>query len=319
MKTFKSILFIFVFPLFTFAQGVLPAHRYRVEKVPLYELPDVKASFGFSLRQISSSYIGYAVRVRRSSDNARADIDFDLEDQTLVTLNSTATLVGSGSITTLSAFKGTATLFVEIWYNQSGDPNFNAVQTINSRQPELRFNTAGSGNTKPSVYFNVNHWLEIKQPIENILDGGRLGSFILWTKPEQNKAQFSFGARFSDNWRWSFHINWSDGRVYFDAAERCCAGNRSFVNGANLNQFNTYTFIRGLTYKTARVNSVNTSLNNSTAASVTKVGGEFWLGWNWQGNGGRYEGNLTEVSMFKTDLSEEEAGIIEVNQIKFWN
>lgn len=319
MKAIKSILLIFVFPLFIYAQGVLPANRYRVEKVPLDELPDVQASFGFSLRQISSSYTGYAVRVRRSTDNARADIDFDLEDQTLVTLNSTATLVSNGSSTTLATFKGIADLFVEIWYNQSGDPNFNAVQTTNSRQPELRFNTAGTGNTKPSVYFNGNHWLEIKQPIENILDGGRLGSFILWTKPERNKAQFSFGTRFSDNWRWSFHINWSDGRVYFDAAETCCAANRSYPNGANLNQYNSYTFIRGLNYKTARVNKVNTSLNNSPATSTAKTGGEFWLGWNWQGTNGRYEGNLSEVFMFKTDISQEEADSIETNQIKFWD
>lgn len=300
------------------AQGILPMHRYHVQKGPLDDLADIDASFGLSLRQLAADYTGFAVRVRRNSDNALADVSFDLDNQGMVTLTSTATLVSNGSTTSLSAFKGSADLFVRIWYNQSGDPNFNAIQNTNSRQPQLTFNTAGASNDKPSILFNGNWWLEIQQGVQNVLDGGIRGSFILWTKPTRNKQQFSFGARFNNEWRWSFHINWTDGRVYFDAAERCCATNRWFANGVNLNQYNSYTFIRGTTYKTVRVNSSNTTLNNSFAASQGRNNGEFWIGWNWPGNSGRYEGNLTEVMMFRTDISQDDALTVEQNQKLFW-
>ncbi|MPV86985.1 hypothetical protein [Ostreibacterium oceani] len=314
----RQLIFLLVlFPFFAGSQGVLPVHRYHVQKGPLDEISHIEPSFGLSLRRIGADYTGFALRLRRSSDNALADVAFD-DEQGLVTANSEVTLVSDGSTTTLSGFAGASNLFVRTWYDQNGNTGFNAVQAVNNRQPRLVFNSAGTGNDKPSILFNGNSWLEINQGVQNILGGGIRGSFILWTRPTSNAPQFSFGARFPDDWRWTFHINWNDGRVYFDSAESCCAVNRSFLNSTNLNQYNSYTFIRGTGYKTARVSSAPTALNNAAAASTAKTGGAFWLGWNWPGNSQRYQGNLSEVLMFKTDVSQADALLVEDNQINFW-
>jgi len=71
----------------------------------------------YSVRKIVPSYTGYALRTRRSSDNAEADVSFDSNG--LVSDNSPVTLVSDGSTSTLSNFRGASSLYVSIWYNQS--------------------------------------------------------------------------------------------------------------------------------------------------------------------------------------------------------
>lgn len=311
-------IFLFVFTsTILYGQGVLPSFRYHVYQGPLDRL-ETSPSFGLSLRQLSLDYEGFAARIRRSSDNASADVFFD-EDR-VVSPMSMVVEVATGDTILLSTFRGGADMFVEIWYDQSGNAGFNAVQNIRGRQPELRFNTAGTASDKPSIVFDGTDWLEILQPVENVLGGSIRGTFVLWTRPTRNKAQFSFGSRRPGDWRWTFHINWSDGFVYFDAAEVCCAGNRRFFNSPNLNAYNSYVFVRGNAYKTVRLSGAPTALNNSPAASTTATGGEFWIGYaNFvPGAAQRYEGNLTEVLMFPVDLTLDRIQVLEQDQIDFW-
>jgi len=94
----------------------------------------------YSLRKVVSGYSGYAIRVRRSSDNSEQDIGFSGDD-----LDSSAltTFVGAGN-------DG----FIEKWYNQTGDGN-DAFNTTVATQPTIV--TSGSVLTsggKPSIYFN---------------------------------------------------------------------------------------------------------------------------------------------------------------------
>lgn len=88
-------------------------------------IPDrlsVSSSAAYSLRKLRNAYTGNAIRVRRSSDNAEADIGFttsgDLDTAALLTF------VGSGSG------------FVTTWYDQSGNGR-NATQTTAGNQPRI--------------------------------------------------------------------------------------------------------------------------------------------------------------------------------------
>jgi hypothetical protein len=94
----------------------------------------------WSLRKLRASYTGAAIRVRRSNDNAQADIGFDAS--------------GNLDTTALLAHTGANSGFVSSWYDQSGN-SFDAVQVTTSSQP--RIVNAGSTHTQnsvPAVNFN---------------------------------------------------------------------------------------------------------------------------------------------------------------------
>ena len=97
------------------------------------------AAAAYSLRKLRTSYPGAAIRVRRSSDNAEADIGFNVN--------------GDLDTGTLLNFCGVGNGFVTTWYDQSTNGR-NASQTTGSNQPQVVTN--GSlylKNNKPSIRY----------------------------------------------------------------------------------------------------------------------------------------------------------------------
>lgn len=95
------------------------------------------AAAAYSLRLLRSGYFGYAIRVRRSSDNTEQDIGF--------------TALGALDTTSLTSFCGSGNGFVTTWYDQSGN-NRNFIQTTAASQPQI----VSSGiilqlNNKPTI------------------------------------------------------------------------------------------------------------------------------------------------------------------------
>lgn len=98
------------------------------------------AAAAYSVRKLSSSYTGAALRVRKSSDNTESDIGFDSNGD----LDTTALIAFVG---------GFADGFVTKWYDQSGN-NKDGIQTTANDQPRI----VSSGlidivNLKPAVNF----------------------------------------------------------------------------------------------------------------------------------------------------------------------
>ena len=85
------------------------------------------AAAAYSLRQLSSTYSGNAIKVRRSSDNAEQDIAF--------TNNELDTA-------SLETFAGAGDAFVTTWYDQSGN-GVDAANASASSQPKI----VSSGST----------------------------------------------------------------------------------------------------------------------------------------------------------------------------
>ena len=322
----KQILIIVIFICSLnndFAQA-LPVNRYFNNYI--LDNESTNCSFAYSLRKLRIGYLGFAVKIRRSTDNAEANVQFDnldrVSNSSLVTVTNVGTsTLGLGQNLTYSTFAGAETISITTWYDQSTNA-YNAVQTTNSKQPTLVLNSAGPSNTLPSVNFNPTnaHELIINQPIENLITSGINGSALTICKGSNN-SQISFGTRMADNWRWSTHINWSDGYCYFDAAEVCCATARSFNNSANSGIYKQYSFVRGTTYKTIRFNSTTTSINNSSATSTSKTGGSFSIGyWSPSFSSGHstFNGNFCEIILFPTDLSTTALNKLENNQIQYW-
>ena len=112
---------------------------YFTQNTPLLDTYSGAAA-AYSLRLLDSSYVGSAIRVRRSSDNTEQDINFNV--------------FGELDTVSLLAFAGTGDAFVKVWYCQSGNSN-DATQTDTASQPKI----VSSGaviveNGKPAVEFN---------------------------------------------------------------------------------------------------------------------------------------------------------------------
>ncbi|WP_413510018.1 arabinofuranosidase catalytic domain-containing protein [Serratia liquefaciens] len=95
---------------------------------PIADLPyigpieEVNAAMAYGLRKLRSTYEGFAVRVRRSSDNAETDIGF-AADRGL-------------DVAALLSFCGAGSGFVTMWYDQSGN-NAHAARTNTVGQPMI--------------------------------------------------------------------------------------------------------------------------------------------------------------------------------------
>ncbi|MBL0233291.1 MAG: hypothetical protein IPQ08_06460 [Chitinophagaceae bacterium] len=131
MRKFLTILFLWCTTVAS-GQSVIRANPYYVAKATVsgcsYLLDTYSgAAAAYSLRKLSSSYSGSAIRVRRSSDNTEQDIGF----------------TGCGLDTaSLKSFVGTGGAddgFIVKWYDQSGSSN-DAYQTSAGNQPQIMDN-----------------------------------------------------------------------------------------------------------------------------------------------------------------------------------
>ncbi len=321
MKNFIFIVIVLLSEI-GFSQAI-PTNRYYPNK-SILDLVNNPPSFAYSLRKLKKNYSGFAIKIRRGTDNAEANVAFATNGVVSASSTVTVTAVGSSGLTVgqnivYSTFIGAQTIFVTRWYDQ-GSNVYDAIQTTAAAQPIIQLNIAGFTNNLPSIIFDGNKNLVVNQPIENLVLSGINGTLLMVAKTTSSSSQFSFGNlnSSSGDWRWSSHLNWNDGNCYFDASEVCCASNRAFANGVNVNLFKLYTFIRGTTYKTILVNSVATVLNNSSASSVSRTGGVFGIGNINSSTSAGYIGNFSEVIMFKKDYNKAIIKFLETNQINFW-
>lgn len=111
------------------------------------------AAAAYSLRQLSSSYSGNAVKVRRASDNAEADIRF---------------VNGVIDTTGLANHCGSSNGFVTVWYDQSSSGQ-NVTQGNGSRQPKIYDGTTGlvTENGKPAMQFDGADFLQASSAFLN--------------------------------------------------------------------------------------------------------------------------------------------------------
>jgi hypothetical protein len=126
------------------------------------------ASVAYSLRKLSATWSGSAIRVRRSSDNAEQNIGFDAS--------------GNLDTTSLLSFVGSGNGFVTIWYDQSGSSN-NAFQTTPSAQPQIVSN--GSlilRNSKPYIEATSSRYFQFTTELYNASNG----EYSLWMTYEKD-------------------------------------------------------------------------------------------------------------------------------------
>ena len=339
MKRIHCLLFLSISFLYAWNSSAqaLPMHRYSVNKVYVLDLIAQKPSFAFSSRKLRRDYTGFALRVRRSGDNAQADLSFDVND--VVSDNSTVTIAVAGtsglvvnSTMTLASFRSGRTLNVSIWYDQSTNA-YNGVQTTTSRQPLYSMGVAGASNQYPSLAFTgtSKHNVTVNQTLPTLLGSGLRGSVMLLARilaSTTNNNSFGHSDISDNNKRWSAHMNWpSDNNMYTDLGNST-GESRNFLNNATIGfgLYKQYTITRSTTNKTVRVSGV--MINNNVALSLQSVtwsaGSNFGVGLTTGSldaspffqNG--FTGNIPEFILYPEALTPGQYNLIELNQLSFW-
>lgn len=254
-------------------------------------------SFALSMRVLESDYNGSLIRLRRDSDNQ--EMDFGWADNDIV------------DVSAIDAWKGSANVYVVIWYDQSGLGR-NAVQPTTNRQP--RFYTDAA-----LPYFKGNgatHRLDINTSIQTLTNAGANGT-ILGIISATRRNQHCFGVLSGGN-RWSTHINWGNNNTYFDPGP-CCNNPRYFNNSASLNQWDQYTFIRGNNTVSARRKASSMFSGNHSRGRCTLNNNFGILYANGTGNSNHSDIKIGELIMFNTNVSYSIYNEIEENEITFWS
>lgn len=101
------------------------------------------ATAAYSIRKLRETYTGYAIRVRRSSDNVEQNIGFNVS--------------GSLDETALTSFIGANSGYITAWYDQTGN-GYDMTQTSATSQPLIvSSGTINTVNTKPAILFDGNN------------------------------------------------------------------------------------------------------------------------------------------------------------------
>jgi hypothetical protein len=332
MKRNLLLICLFLSSVFSVkAQFVGTPYPFLTQNRPVLDHVGVTPSFAFSTRKLREDYAGYALRIRRSSDNAQADVAFDdnnvVSNTSIVTLTDPGTSgLSIGSTITLSDFRGGvgATFYVSIWYDQ-GTKGYNAIQSTTTIQPILSIGSAGSNNQYASILFSglTNpQSVIVNQPMEVLLGNvtagkGLRGTLGLIAKTTSNSNQNSFGYSVGQV-RWSVHMNWSDGNCYVDLGDASDI-NRSFVNGSRLNLYKQYLFIRANATKTMRVSASSQANNVPQNLNAGLSGGSFGIGHSVaSGSTIGFSGNIPEFILYPEPLTLAQYSNLENNQITFW-
>lgn len=296
----------------------------------------VTPSFAFSTRKLRTDYLGFAIRLRRSTDNAQVDVSFDTNG--IISDNSVVKIAVSGtsgfavnSTQTLASFRSGATLYVTIWYDQ-GTNGYHGVQTNTARQPVFSLGVAGLTNQYASLVFTgtSKHNVTVNQTLPVLLGSGLRGSIMMLAKVQAGVStnnSFGYSDTSDNNKRWSAHINWPDtNNNTFTDLGSSNDGTRSFLNDATVgfNKHKQYTIVRNTTNKIVRVSGLNRNNSNLSVQSVTwSAGSTFGVGLttgaldtSFNQNG--FTGIIPEFILFPEALTVAQYSLFENNQILFW-
>lgn len=298
------------------AQG--PAHMFwALNKCP-FLIPTVSAapSGAYSLRKLSCSYSGFAIRVRKSTTGTTQDIGF-LTDGTLDTA-------------ALKSFIGTANGTVSIWYDQSGNAR-HATQTTAANQPTIVSSgvlVTSSVTRCPALLFSGSQWLDCGTNVQTMTNSGAEGSvFTVLTASTNSQTQFgvvSTTGTLPSPDRWATHVNWTDDNLYFDAGNCCSTPNNRVLgaNGANVNIWRQYSLIRESTVSTIRISGSTLATTSGFPSTVRcTVSANFWIG---APNGyavnsmSPMTGKMSEFLIFASGLTGADRNAIESNQMVYF-
>lgn len=285
--------------------GIDNGTGYGVERGVYGELGNATPSFldfypgalvAFSLRKLRINYLGPAIRVRRSSDNAELDIGFDvngnLDEKTLVGF------VGSGN-----------SGFVTTWYNQSTPLLNDAVQTSNANQPRIVLNgVVNKQNGKPAINFiQANSTRFILNDV-NLLQTGPISVVATIGVHGTGGSQDFFGTRSQFNaggWEWFYRV----GPIYRFAAIGGVTSEANVSTSALPIHTMFGTIVGPSSSSTFRLWLNNFDVRTGLGNQINPGPVSFALGYGGTFGQGYMDGNFYEFIAYESDKSDNVTGI----------
>ena len=245
------------------------------------------AAAAYSLRQLRTAYTGDAVRVRRSNDNAEADIGFSN---------------GELDTTALAAHCGSNDGFVKTLYDQSGNTD-DATQTSTSNQPKIYDGTTGvmTENGKPTMDFDgSNHYFVLSIGSLNI-NNMSVHTVCRSDDTSGNRMQFTLGTDANVRY-WHYQVSAKD-RAYYGAAS-------PFIEYGNMDtDQHLYSFIAGSTSTVFRMFRDGTEAGSTvTLQSGTPLTSQQRLG-AYHNNALNWSGTIQEFVLYSADSTNNRTGI----------
>jgi hypothetical protein len=239
------------------------------------------ASSAYSVRLLRGArYDNALIRARRSSDNAEVDVFVDSNFQLSLSSNITSRTSG----TTLGTWAGANSVFVTIWYDQSGNNN-NATQTSPANQPTIVASGVLQTNLgKAALLFNGTMSLQATVNWTNL--------FATYTVAKLNSLAPAVQAFYRDNGSTN-----STGVIAFSSTRSDTYRVRTSIltlSSINSTEFGTTTKLITLSSDASNGFAyVNNNLRVSNAVSGN-VGTIMYIGANGAGNTGGIAGPMSE-------------------------
>jgi hypothetical protein len=273
----------------------------------LYPVDSVPGAAGaYSLRKLSASYSGNAIRVRRSSDNTEQDIGF----------KSTGYLDTSA----LTSFVGSGSGYITKWYDQSGNGR-DLFQTSAIYQPRIvNAGTVETTQGKPTIWFDGSNDHLNKMGMSISTTGLTACSVAMLSSATNTYARLLVVHKTGD----AYDYTTQSSAVVYDKDEFSAAliaernnaflGKRAITYG---NMFQATSLFNG-TNHTMRVNEV---AGTTVASTGTFTINTFYVGmaasgvyWEEQ-----WLGTMNEILIYPTALSSANMQLIEKSQAFYYN
>ena len=293
----KKAFFALLVAMASSSFGQVPNYNSFPAITPTHILDDKleDISFVLSMRVLISDYEGPLVRLRRENDDA--EMDFGWSDNDIVDVDA------------ITTWKGTANVYLVIWYDQSGLGR-NAEQPTISRQP------AFIPDASLPYFFGdgTSQYIDVNTSIQTLTDAGADGSVlgIFWAT---QRTQISFGNANGSN-RWSSHLNWNNGATFFDPGI-CCNAIRSYGNTESIAVWKQYSFLRTAATIASRLNGVE-KLSGAYTLGPTTSTGNFGILHAFGSTTELATIRINEMIMYKKGIASDWYTAIESNEIAFW-
>ena len=280
--------------------ATLAGFTYTTPPSRILDVIGVAQAATFSVRQLRGA-APLSMRVRRSSDNATADIGF--------------TASGDLDTASLKAFAGAGgSAFVVTWYDQSGLGR-DAVQATASAQPQiLAGGLMNRSNSRPALLLSGAQTLQSPLTGTQATTGGTAATI---SSVFSSTAGVN-GSLISDNNgtnRFNIHAPWSDGNTYVDIGDIGSGGR--FSGALPWSSLEVGTFMRsgaqGDVWQDG-VNRITTSAMSSTVTGTSPMS----IG-SYSPSSYFMQGQLPELISFPTALSTANRVALECDQKTYYN
>jgi len=243
------------------------------------------AAAAYSLRILSSTYTGSAIRVRRASDNAEQDIGFDAN--------------GDLDTSSLATFCSGTNGFVTTWYDQSGNSN-NATQATAGNQPKVV--DAGvlvTENGNPAIDFNGSS-NELTSP--STITNEFVSIFGVFKTEKSTGNQYLFGV--TNETSGTRRASWISGTNYYSSG---------FISNLLISAISTNTQYLGVNFFDNDLNQISGAINGSYVSPSSLTLNNLSSPIIAIGNGGTFteyhDGKIQEVIIYDSDQSANRTGI----------